>query len=537
MKRGTYKLGMLLMTVSLALSLCASAQTKSKKAEITAEDIQALREAIAAQQQQIQALQQELRQRDENTRRAMDQLREAQNAAQAATAKATSAETAATQTTTTLDEVKADLEAVKLTQQNSAQSAQDETKRVFALEQTLGRFRWSGDIRVRGEGFYQNRAGCGQACTDRWRARFRARLGLDGRINDDFVGGIAIASGTVANGNPTFTDPVSTNETLTSFFERKAFGIDRAYITWTPQNMKWITATGGKWAFNWQKSAVTFDNDVNPEGFTMTMTKNFTHQYLKQVAVQPILLMYNEVGGGPDSNAVGGQFRARFQLGSRVTFSPSYMILNWNGSDAIAQAAAPVTLPQPNTPATGAPLPQPTAQPARIINANAMTNATAIVGTGTSQRRVFVSDFMYSNLHMGMNIRTPWTRFPINLTGEYQKNLRARVAADTMYHVEFAIGQTRAKNDFQLGYSYAHVEQDSIISQFGESDYRAPSNVEQNRFFFNWALSPSVTANYTLFIGRTLDTSLQNAARLSGVAVGAEEPWLKRMQIDLVYKF
>lgn len=536
MRRGIFRLAILLLTATLSLSLAAAAQTK-KKVEITAEDIQALREAIAAQQQQIQALQQELRQRDEATRRAMDQLREAQNSAQAATARAASAETAATQTNTTVDEIKAELEAVKQTQAATAAGAQEETKRVFGLEQTMGRFRWSGDIRVRGEGFYQNRAGCGQPCTDRWRARFRARLGIDGRINDDFIGGIAVASGSTANGNPTFTDPISTNETLSSFFEKKALGIDRAYVSWTPQNMKWITATGGKWAFNWQKSPVTFDNDVNPEGFTMTVTKNFTHQYLKQVAVQPILLMYNEVGGGPDSNAVGGQIRARFQLGTRVTFTPSYMVLNWNGSDAIAQAAFPVTLPQPNTPATGTPLPQPTVQPARIINGNAMTNATAIVGTGTAQRRVFVSDFMYSDLHMGMNIRTPWARFPINLTGEYLKNLRARNAEDTMYYVEFAMGQTRAKNDVQFGYSYAHVEQDSILSQFGESDYRAASNVAQNRFFFNWALSPSVTANYTLFVGRTLDTSLQNAVRLSGVAAGAEEPWLKRMQIDLVYKF
>jgi hypothetical protein len=519
----------------------ASAQSGKKKVApqpaVTAEDIRALREAIAAQQQQIQQLQQELRSRDEANRQAMDSLRQAQVAAQEASAKAASVETASGETQAAVAKLKTDVEDVKLNQQNAALGSQEEVKRLAAAEGLLNRFRFSGDVRVRGEGFYQNYSGCGAACTDRWRARIRARLYLDGKLGEDFVGGIGVASGTVANGNPTFTDPTSTNETLTSFFERKAFGLDRAYITWQPQNMKWLTATGGKFAYNWQRTAPMWDADLNPEGFTLRASRDFTHQYLKNVTVQPIVLMFNEVGGGPDSNAVGAQFLTRWQLGSRITLSPSYMVLNWNGSDAIAQAAFPVSLPNPNTTPVGTPTATPTAQPARIINGNAFTNATVITGTGTGQRRAFVSDFMYSDLVLNMGIKTPWTRFPVALLGEYEKNLRARVAGDTAYYFEAAIGQSRNKNDFQVGYSYAHVEQDAVISQFAESDYRAPTNVQNHRMFFIWALSPSVTANYTLFVGRTLDTSLQNAVRTSGVAAGATEPWLKRMQIDLIYKF
>ncbi|HUQ49167.1 MAG TPA: putative porin [Terriglobales bacterium] len=554
MKNGNQKLAALFLTASLAMPLFtvakAGAQTGSQKPAgtstrkkvaaapaITAEDIKSLRDALAAQQRQIEQLQQELRTRDEANRQAVDSLRQAQATAQEANTKAMSAETAATQATGSLDKIKADIEDVKLNQQNAALGSQEDIKRVFAAEQLLGRFRWTGDVRVRGEGFYQNRTGCGAPCTDRWRARIRARLGLDGKLGENFLGGIAVATGTIANGNPTYTDPVSTNETLTSFFERKAFGLDRAYITWQPQNMRWVTATGGKFAFNWQKTVITFDNDTNPEGFTIKLTKDYSHQMLKNVTVQPLVLMYNEVGGGPDSNAVGVQFLTRLQLGQYFTLTPSYMVLNWNGSDAIAQAASPVTLPNPNTTAVGTPTATPTAQPARIINANAMTNATAIVGTGASQRRVFVSDYMYSDLVMNLGVKTPWLRFPVTVIGEYEKNLRARNTQDTMYYFEASIGQTRNKNDFQVGYSYAHIEQDAVISQFVESDFRAPTNVGNNRFFFNWAFSPSVTGNYTLFVGRTLDTSLQNAVRTSGVAVGATEPWLKRMQIDLVYKF
>ena len=555
MKTGNQKLAALVVVVSLAMPLFAadkpepqsggakksSTATKKKAAAavpaITAEDIKSLRDALAEQQQQIQQLQQELRARDEANRQALDQLRQAQAASQEATTKASSAEVAANNASTSLNEMKAQIDEVKQNQQNAALGSQEDVKRLFAAEQLLGRFRFTGDVRVRGEGFYQNYSGCGAACTDRWRPRIRARLSLDGKLGENFLGGIAIATGSVANGNPSYQDPVSTNETMTSFFERKTIGLDRAYITWQPQNMKWLTATGGKFAFNWQKTVNTFDNDVNPEGFTVKLSKDFTHQILKNITVQPLVLMYNEVGGGPDSNAVGAQFLTRLQLGSRVTLTPSYMVLNWNGSDAIAQAASPVTLPNPNTTPVGTPTSTPTTQPVRVINANAMTNATAIVGTGAGQRRVFVSDFMYSDLVLNMAVKTPWARFPVNMIGEYENNLRSRVAADSMWFFEGSIGQTRNKNDFQVGYSYAHIEQDAVISQFSESDYRAPTNVGNHRMFFNYALSPSVTASYTLFVGRTLDTSLQNAARTAGIAAGVREPWLKRMQIDLVYKF
>jgi hypothetical protein len=144
---------------------------------------------------------------------------------------------------------------------------------------------------------------------------------------------------------------------------------------------------------------------------------------------------------------------------------------------------------------------------------------------------------MYSDVILNLGVKTPWARFPVTAIGEFGKNLRARVPEDSMYYMEASIGQTRNKNDFQVGYSYAHIEQDAVISQFSESDYRAPTNVQNHRLFLNWALSQQVVATYTLFAGRTLDTSLQNAVRTPGVAVGAVEPWLKRMQIDLVYKF
>lgn len=46
-------------------------------------------------------------------------------------------------------------------------------------------------------------------------------------------------------------------------------------------------------------------------------------------------------------------------------------------------------------------------------------------------------------------------------------------------------------------------------------------------------------AGYTIWIGRTLNPNLENAVLASGwsTKLGPNEPWLKRMQFDLIYTF
>jgi hypothetical protein len=84
---------------------------------------------------------------------------------------------------------------------------------------------------------------------------------VDGKLGEDFTGGFMLTSGSLGDSN-------STNETLTNFFTRKTIGIDRAYVTYAPVSMQWLSLTGGKFAFTWQRTPVTFDSDLNPEGFT-----------------------------------------------------------------------------------------------------------------------------------------------------------------------------------------------------------------------------------------------------------------------------
>jgi len=105
------------------------------------------------------------------------------------------------------------------------------------------------------------------------------------------------------------------------------------------------------------------------------------------------------------------------------------------------------------------------------------------------------------------------------------------------YLADISLGQTKNKNDFQIGYAWLREEQDAAIASFAESDQRAPTNILQNRWYALWKLQANTVASYTFWYGRTLHSNLQHAVLATGVTPGRQEPYLKRMQVDLIYSF
>jgi hypothetical protein len=166
-----------------------------------------------------------------------------------------------------------------------------------------------------------------------------------------------------------------------------------------------------------------------------------------------------------------------------------------------------------------------------------------VLGTGTGQTRGFASRFLYTDYIVDNNIKTNWVKFPVRVLVEYLQNLRAvpstvtGTTQDKAYWLEGSIGQQRDKNDLQFGYSFARIDQDAVISQFNESDMRAPTNVIQHRFYANWLVARNTTAAFTWWLGRTANRNLQNAALPAGLPAGMQDPFLNRLQFDLIYKF
>jgi hypothetical protein len=540
----------------LATTLVAqtAAKPRAKKAAkpaepaVTMQDLQSLRDAMAAQQQQIEQLKQQLQQKDRAWDQAQQQLQQAQSTAADAESKAATAQAAANDQKDTVIKLNSDMADVKTTLTNTAVGTQDEQKRMSALEGLLGRFRFNGDVRIRGESFFQDLTGF----QNRNRARVRVRFGFEGKLNEDFNAGIALATGS-------FGDPTTTNETLTNFFDRKTIGLDRGYITYNPVAHKWLSLTGGKFAYTWQRTSFTFDPDLNPEGFNQKFSFDLRTPWVKNFTVQGIEMLFNEASGGQDSYALGGQVSAKLQFGP-WTATPSFLSMKWNRPDAILSASAFAVAATTTGSSTVAAIPVPGEGPgcAALLGGakfapcpfapNGMTNATFVDKKGVAH---FFSGYNYADFILNNQIKTGHDRWPINLLLEFEDNLDAephpldakgKVLTDLgsqnkAYLADISLGQQKNKGDLQVGYAWGRQEQDSVIASFNESDQRAPTNIIQNRIYALYKLRSNTVAAFTLWHGRTLNTNLENSVKGPGVAVGAQEPYLNRYQFDLIYSF
>ena len=538
-------------------------KASTKPAAVTAQDVKELRDALAAQQQQIQELRDEMRGREaalqqaqQQAQDAQRQLQQAQSTATDAQQKAADAESAANAQQATVTKLSGDLADVKSVVSNSVLASKDEQNRLSALENFASRFRFNGDIRVRGESYVQD------TLQDRNRARIRVRFGFDGKLNEDFVAGVQIATGSLG-------DPTTTNETLTGFFDRKTIGLDKGFITYNPVAHRWLSATGGKFAYQWQRTSVTGDPDLNPEGFDIKASFDREGPLVKNVTVQAINYLFNEVTSGTDSYALGGQGQTRLQLGP-WSATPSLLAVKWQGTSALLQASAfnaqaNTTGSSGTTPA--GPFPTsgegpgcakgsagstslPSYAPCAFA-ANGMTNAVFTDATGKPR---FWSGFFYADFILNNQFKTGLERFPVNLLLELEDNLDAAShpldtkgnvltnlgSQNKSYGVDVSLGQVKNKNDLQFGYSWLRQEQDSVLASFAESDQRAPTNILQNRVYALWKLRSNTLASFTLWHGRTLNSFLENNAALAAKTIataGQKEPSLNRFQFDLIYTF
>lgn len=497
----------------------------------TADDVRQLRDALEAQQQHVQQLEQQLQQ-------VQSQLQRAESAATDSQSKVVAIQTSTSKQQEETTKLQQDMGDFKHSMTAYATSTQEGQKRMAALESLMGRLTWSGDVRVRQEDFFQSYDGCNGRCNPRIRERIRVRLNLVGRVNQDFVAGVSLASGVI-------TDPTSTNETLTNAFERKTFALDRGYVTYNPQKHKWLNLTGGKFAFNWQKTNQTFDPDINPEGFSEKFSFNFKDPVFKNVTFMGMQLLFNEInrattgatcsggfctnGGnvtGADSFAAGGQVSAKLQLGKRISMTPSYTLLNWRNENGLLNNAV--------SGVTG------------VFAPNGLTNST-VTSAGVTR---FLSQFLYSDLIVDTSVDTGLKRWPWRVVLEYLDNLNAADHPNVgttvalalgrqshLYRVETSFGQQKNQGDFLFGYSFHRQEQDSVIASFAESDQRAPTNILQHSIYAQYRARPNVTLAGTLWVGRTLNSNLQNSVRAPGIAAGAVEPYLKRSQFDIIYSF
>lgn len=455
---------------------------------------------------------------------------------------------------------------------------EEQTKKTSeTLSKQLGGISLSGDIRLRYESFYgqlnalangDNPAILGNDLSTRQRFRVRARLALRGQIGKEFDWGLRLASGS-------FADAISSNQTLTDFYNRKPFGLDQAYVAWTPQRVPGLRLQGGKFDVPWTRTELTIDNDLPVEGFSQSYSRDFKKSSLKNLAFiaweLPMLernsaFVRNANGtvnveesnrGGRDLALYGAQLRARFQPTKTVALTLSAADLYFSGTQFISPLQVfgnllqlPVTF---TIPATGS-APAQTITTQVTIARDLLVSGNANLGLSPATTNAINRD---GRLSSGYNLvdligrldLTRSARFPVMLLFNFVTNTQTHDVSvagangatvflpnneNNGYWAEVQIGRSKDRNDVQFGYTFARIEKDAVLTPFNMSDSGMASDTRLHRLLFNYTADPHVVFSIISIIN-------QRPHGLLG-AFGTTPPGslnrpTTRLQFDTIFRF
>ncbi len=308
--------------------------------------------------------------------------------------------------------------------------------------------------------------------------------------------------------------------------------MDRAYIFYTPKFFKALSATAGKFAYTWDRTELTFDNDINVEGASQKVAWDWENGPLSHFGVVGFELPLFEVSGGADSSILGGQVQTGWNLLPRLKVAADAAFYDYQNPDSIAQNQTNGNGFATQGASTG--------QGGNFgFSTAALTNSVGVIGG----KRDFVSGFGVLDTLVRLNLDTGITRFPLLALFNFAQNTRACqnlpafAAAGVAvtcnprdrqgYWAEAQFGRLQTKGDLSFDYVFARIEREATVAAFVASDFRQPTNVAQHRVGVDYQAYRNLTLDFTAFIGRQLITA----------STPTPERWLKRLEMDVNYKF
>jgi hypothetical protein len=455
---------------------------------------------------------------------------------------------------------------------------EDQAKKTSeTLSKQIGSIHLSGDIRLRYESFYgqlnalpngENQSLLGNELSTRQRFRVRVRLALRGQIGKEFDWGLRLASGS-------FADSISSNQTLTDFYNRKPFGLDQAYVAWTPQRVPGLRLQGGKFDVPWTRTEMTIDNDLPVEGFSQSYSRDFKNSALKNltfVAWELPLLERNSAfvrnangtvnveeshRGGRDLALYGAQLRARFEPTKTLALTLSAADLYFSGTQFISplqvfgnQLQLPVTFTVPATANT----PAQTVTTQVMIPRELLVSGNANLGLSPATTNAINRD---GRLASGYNLVdligrldvTRSARFPVMLLFNFVTNTQthdvslAGANGTTVflpnnekngYWAEVQIGRSKERHDMQFGYTFARIEKDAVLTPFNMSDSAQPSDTRLHRLLFNYTADPRVVFSIISIFNQRPHGLL---GAFGSTPQGSLNRPTTRLQFDTVFRF
>jgi uncharacterized coiled-coil protein SlyX len=456
-------------------------------------------------------------------------------------------------------------------------SVEDRLKKVEGRLSDLGKIQFSGDLRLRSESFFglsnnlatgNNPAALGNELSPRHRMRIRARLTMRGSIGDEFDWGLRLATGS-------FADNISTNQTLTDFFNRKPFGLDQAFITYKPKSLPGLKLQGGRFEPPWTFTEMTIDNDLMVDGFNESYTRTFKGSNLREVSFiawqLPMLernsaFVRNSDGtvniersrrDGKDLAMFGSAARVRFEPNDKVALTLSASDLYFRGTQFISpvqvfgsQLQLPVTITIPATATTPAQTITTQVSIPRdfLVAGNGNLGLTNASNNATNRDGRLSSGFNLVDLIARLDLKYS-KRWPVTLLFDFVTNTQVHDVvtagsggADLILHNdenhgfwgEIQVGSTKARGDMQFGYTFMRIEKDAVLTPFNFSDITQQSDMRGHRLQFSYAADPRVMFSVTGIVTQRPNDLLGPFAT---TPPGSLNRATTRLQFDTVIRF
>ncbi|MEY4760258.1 MAG: hypothetical protein RLZZ200_114 [Pseudomonadota bacterium] len=364
----------------------------------------------------------------------------------------------------------------------------------------VGNFTWKGDMRYRNETIDQ------EYVANRNRDRIRLRTGFVAKVNDTIKTEVQLSTSEAAAVGA--ADPRSPNQTLTGENTRKGIYVDLAYVEWQPTaNLK---VTGGKMKYPWARPAGNsyfFDNDVNPEGLAVGYSNgglfvNGFYNLLEERGPAAATLATPRVANA-ESTLAGAQLGYKFTLSdsTKLTLATAYFSYNaiqgWNGA----------------------------------YNGGYNGNTTMATGCHNGLTACYAYD--YRIWETFGELSTTLANRPLVLHVDYANNSEAGNGLDTAYSVGATYGKASDPHTWEIGYSWNHIEKDSLYGQYIDSDFGGGnSDAEGSVIKAAYAPAKNWTLNATYFLNQTNIDKTFTVETFTGLNRD-----YKRLQLDLNFKF
>ncbi|HOX05801.1 MAG TPA: putative porin, partial [Planctomycetota bacterium] len=335
-----------------------------------------------------------------------------------------------------LDELKAKVDALEKQRASAPAAGEPAPAAKKSLWDEYG-LKLSGDLRLRGD--YCHRPYWEPDKADRERLRFRARLQLDAKANDEVDLRFRIATDETTESD-NGADPTSNNQTMTNSFSKKGIYWDLAMFDYHPKAIEGLRLTGGKIEQPFiavGKNELIWNASLTPEGGALRYASKFGDvEIIATAAGYWIQERNSATADNADSGMVGGQ------LAGKYNFSKDVYVLAGGGYFDYLNA--------------------------RNYAVFDYTGGTEGFGNTVSPDGEYVNDYNIAEVFGELGFACPLTGLPVSLFGDVVRNTATDDDAKA-FLVGARVGKLVNPWDWSVSYDFRRVEKDAVIGAFCDS--------------------------------------------------------------------